>query len=255
MNLTNNSFDNLPSCSYPFTKRLNNGNYVLICSTEIYFYDSYFENLKNNFTTPYICNSESCFISIACSQFLDEDDGYIILLQNGFNYIFSENGTLLSNISIPYYNEGISYSIVPYEHIGTKYFFSLIYTNSSNIIFINYSFDTLLNYISINNSFLYKDEKISNNGISCQLMKNKNIKLISCFYGQIENLYIMVKNFNPLNNCEIFSYNKAKAIKQISLSSSIYLKSDVSTKYRDKAVICIADDLNNNYIFLLGYDI
>ena len=102
-----NSFEILPSCSYPFTKRLNNGNYILICSNGIIFYDKYFENIENCVNTI-IWQTESCLISIACSQFLEEDNGYIIVFQNGYNYIFSENGTLLFNISIPYYIEGIS---------------------------------------------------------------------------------------------------------------------------------------------------
>ena len=253
-NLVSYSFEIFPSCSYPFTKRLNNGNYLLICSTGIFFYDSYFENITNSFETK-MCQTESCYKTLACSQFLEEDDGFIIVFQKGFNYIFSENGTLLSNINIPYYREDISYSIVPYGHTGKKYFFYIIYYNDLSIIFYNYLFDSFSNNISLNNTYSYNNGTYKYSSISCQLMKYKsNNKLISCFY--IDNKYhFYCMNFNPFNNLDIFSYNMTFLDDYIYYSSNIYLKSDVSTKYRDKEASCFYSEKRNNYIFCFGYDI
>ena len=47
----NISFEIFPSFKYPLTKRLINGNNLLICSTEIYFYDSEFVNIISQINT------------------------------------------------------------------------------------------------------------------------------------------------------------------------------------------------------------
>ena len=103
----NISFEIFPSCKYPLTKRLINGNNLLICSTEIYFYDSEFVNIISQINTSNW--NSSCVISVAYLQFLEEDNGYITVLKNGFNYIFSQEVTLLSNIKISFYIPGKHY--------------------------------------------------------------------------------------------------------------------------------------------------
>ena len=132
------SFQYISSCKYPFVKTLNNGNRLLICTREIYFLDRNYENIITQFNTSN-CNS-SCMMSIAYSQFLKEDNNYVVILKNGINYIFSEDGLLLSNISIPYYVDGKIYSLVAYGHSNENYFYALIYTDSQNIFFNRYEF-------------------------------------------------------------------------------------------------------------------
>ena len=99
--------------------------------------------------------NSSCVISIAYSQFLEEDNGYIIIFKNGYNYIFSEEGNLLSNISIPYYISGKHYSLIAYGHSNEIYYYTLIYTDSNNIIFNNYEFNSLSNIINFKNLSIY----------------------------------------------------------------------------------------------------
>ena len=173
----------IPPCKYPLTKRLNNGNHLLICSTEIYFLDSNYENIINKTNTE-TCE-DSCVVSIAYSQFLKEDNSYVVIFKNGINYIFSEDGILLSNISIPYNTTGKIYSLVAYGHLNKNYYYALIFTNSSYIIFDNYEFSSISNIITFQNSSFYNN---SNNNIitleiSCQLMNYSNKNVITCFYG------------------------------------------------------------------------
>ena len=132
-------FDIISSCKFPHTKRLNNANNLLICSDSIYFYDIYFENIISQTYTSYNCNS-SCVISTAYSQFLPEDNGYIVIFQNGYIYIFSEDGILLSNITTSYYNPGKLYSLISYGHSNNEYYYALIYTDNRSIIFQNYEY-------------------------------------------------------------------------------------------------------------------
>ena len=142
-----------PSCNYPLSKRLNNGNYLLICSTGIYFYDSELQNKINSINTN-TCESE-CVHSTTYSQFLEEDDGYIIVFQNGINYIFSENGEYISNITISYFTLGKPYTIIAYEHSEHFYYFAIIYTNSVNIYFKKYQFNSISKEILLNNTYDY----------------------------------------------------------------------------------------------------
>ena len=248
------SFQNLPSCTYPLTKRLNNGNHLLICSTDIYFLDSNYENIINKTNTE-TCE-DSCVISIAYSQFLKEDNSYVVIFKNGINYIFSEDGMLLSNISIPYYTTGKIYSLVAYGHLNKNYYYALIFTNSSYIIFDNYEFSSISNIITFQNSSFYNNpnNSIINIEISCQLMNYSNKNVITCFYGDRE--YFFSVNFDPFNNfknilnlstLDIYYYYYPEEY-----FSKGNTKSDIMTDYRNKAICCIIIDL---FYICIGYDI
>ena len=129
----------LSSCDYPRSRRLISGDYLIICSNAIYFYDS---NLQNIITEKNIssCISDCPYYTVS-SQFLEEDNEYVIASQKDEIYIFSKNGIFLSSISISYYCSNYYYSIVTYGHSGDEYYFAIMNINSKNIIFKKYIFN------------------------------------------------------------------------------------------------------------------
>ena len=90
ISLLNKSLQDLSSCSYPKTKRLISGNYLLICSDSINFYDSSLENNITGISTP-SC-TDSCMYYTVSAQFLKEDGELVIVSKNYCIYIFSKNG-------------------------------------------------------------------------------------------------------------------------------------------------------------------
>ena len=242
-----NSFQYVYSCKYPLTKRLNNGNHLLICSTEIYFLDSNYENIINQLNTSN-CES-SCVISIAFTQFLKEDNSYVVIFRNGINYIFSEDGLLLSNISIPLNNTGKIYSLIAYGHSNQNFYYALIFTESTNIIFDTYEFSSSSNKITFKNSSSYNTLNNFDVEISCQLMNYSNNNIITCFYGY--NYYFICNNFDPFNNFQsILNVNSTSV--SYTYYKEGYSKSEVMTDFRNKAICCIIID---HYYICIGYDI
>ena len=242
--------EEIPLCGYPLTKRLNNGKYLIICSSAIYFYDSQIQIIVETKN----CASE-CFWSTAYSQFLEEDDGYIVIFQNGYNYILSENGNLLSNISISndipinYY-----YSIVPYGHSNNEYFYSLIYTDSQRIFFNDYLFNSESKNITFKKSYLYNYNLTISEYISCQLMKNENKKLITCFCSTKKEL--ICSNFDPLNNYTLINeLRNHENILLFDLNNYLFILSDVSTKYRDISIILLKNYISDKYFYVFKYNI
>ena len=242
-----NSFQYISSCKYPLTKRLNNGNHLLICSTEIYFLDSNYENILNQLNTSN-CES-SCVISIAFTQFLKEDNSYVVIFKKGINYIFSEEGLLLSNISIPLNSTGKIYSLVAYGHSNQNFYYALIFTESTNIIFDTYEFSSSSNMITFKNSSSYNTLNNFDVEISCQLMNYSNNNIITCFFGY--NYDFICTNFDPFNNFRtILNLNSTSV--SYSNNKEGYTKSEVMTDFRNKAICCIIIDL---FYICIGYDI
>ena len=253
------SFQNLPSCTYPLTKRLNNGNHLLICSTDIYFLDSNYENIINKTNTEK-CEG-SCVLSIAYSQFLKEDNNYVVIFKNGINYIFSEDGLLLSNISIPYYNIGKIYSLVAYGHSNNNYYYALIFTENKNIVFNNYEFCSITNITTFHNTSYYDTSKKIYIEQSCQLMNYSNKNVITCFYG---NYYsILCTNFDPFNNFQVFVNLNTKSLNLSYSNKEGLSKSDITTDFRNRAVCCFTLEntcvgciryyINNNELLTTNY--
>ena len=176
-----NTLGSIPPCNYPLSKRLNNGNNLLICSSGIFFYDSNFEKIINSINTT-DCSGD-CVFSTAYSQFLEEDDGYVVVLHKGINYIFYENGDFITDFSLSYYTLGKPYSIICYEHLNELYHYSIIYTSSKKIIFNIYEFNSISKNINFNNSYYYEKSSTLDIGISCELMKYFNHNVFTCYYG------------------------------------------------------------------------
>ncbi len=241
------SFQNLPSCNYPLTKRLNNGNHLLICSTEIYFLDSNYENIINKTNTEKC--EDSCILSIAYSQFLKEDNNFVVIFRNGINYIFSEDGLLLSNISIPYYNIGKIYSLVAYGHSNNNYYYTLIFTENKNIVFNNYEFCSTTNITTFHNTSYYDTSKKIYIEQSCQLMNYSNENVITCFYGN--NVSVFCTNFDPFNNFQVFVDLNTKSLSLSFFNRVGFSKSDITTDFRNRAVYCFT--LKATYVGCIRY--
>ena len=227
-----NTLGSIPPCNYPLSKRLNNGNNLLICSSGIFFYDSNFEKIINSINTTE-CSGD-CVFSTAYSQFLEEDDGYVVVLHKGINYIFYENGDFITDFSLSYYSEGKPYSIICYEHLNELYHYSIIYTSSKKIIFNIYEFNSISKNINFNNSYYYEKSSTLDIGISCELMKYFNHNVFTCYYG--DNITFYLSNFNISNN---FEYISDLGTKSFNIHGNGYYKSDVMTNSREISVGCI----------------
>ena len=120
---------------------------------------------------------------VALKQFPKEDGRYTIYISKTKHYIYDTygNSLLKKSISNSLYNR--FYSIVPYSHLSNEFYYYVIYfNNATQIKFTKYSYYLTENEFK-NNSFnsnnILGNEK---NLITCQLMKNSNGKVISCFF-------------------------------------------------------------------------
>ena len=163
----------------PILYRLNNGNYIVLTISGIYLYD---KNLISNkiissFDSNITMNFSQDKIETYFSQFLNEDDGYIIILINDKIYFLSKYAEILTEYTLDFFDKTIEYSIITYSHLNDEYFFVILYYKSG-ICFTKYK------YNSSNNSILFI-EKINQGETvylsTCKLMKNnKNNILIVC---------------------------------------------------------------------------
>ena len=248
--LFNISLEDLSSCNYPMIRRLVFGNYLLICSNKIYFYDSNLENLISNISTP-SCAS-SCNYYTSSAQFLVEDGEYVIVVQNAHIYIFNKNGIFLSSKSIDYFSNTKPNSLVPYGHSNKNYYYVIIYINEKNIYFKQYIFNSLNNELLLNQTFSYTTNITGNlypeNGISCTLMKYSNKNVIACFYGT-EYIYACTV-FDPFNNFQNIQNLEPKFM-SISEVGGTHYSSVVMTESMKKAVSC----RGLRVFFCVSYDI
>ena len=237
------SLQDLSSCSYPLTKRLISGNYLLICSNSINFYDSTLQNNITGISTP-SCTG-SCMYYTVSAQFLKEDGEFIIVSKNYCIYIFSKSGIFLSSITISYLSSSKYYSIVPYGHSNYFYYFSLMYINSNSIKFQKYEFNSLNNITSELEVASFLTNIYPENAISCSLMKFTNKNVITCFYG--ENYLYICTVFDPYNNFQYIQSNNST----ISTNGGTHYKSEVMPESMQKAVCCRGIDT----YFCVSYDI
>ena len=246
--------ENILSCKYPRTRRLISGNYLLICSDGISFYDKEMNKNLTGISTP-LCSNKCPYYTIS-SQFLSEDGENVIVIQNEIIYIFSKNGNYLSSNNISSLNlisSGKSYSMVPYDHSGNQYYFAIIYINEGDIYFKQYVFYSSNNNISLINTFIYNtniEGSKANSGISCSLMKISNNKVITCFYGQSKITACTV--FDPQNNFMKLSNIDSKISNvEGSISGGNFFTSEIILESMEKAVSC----RGYNIYFCVSYDI
>ena len=133
---------------FPYAKRLNNGYYFIVSSTNIVISDSSITTVINNinFDSP-IYSSRGETYSTTSEQFLSKDDEYLIAIIKQDIYIFSKNGEKIKNEYISSIDPSSVYSIVPYDHSGNEYYFAIVYatntySNYDSLAFRKYTFNS-----------------------------------------------------------------------------------------------------------------
>ena len=204
----------LPIGNNPYVKRLRSGDYIIISSTNITFFDENFSSVINsiNFDNPIFSNTSDKneieyvnIMSTTVEQFPKEDDSYIVVLVNKKIYFFSKNEHLLLNYSIDNYidfSSLISFSIITYGHSENNYYFYVSYTTGNYIYFIKMIYDKNSNNITIKepNSFNVTNQTLSRLS-SCDIMNYNNEKIITCFYGNSD--IISFSKFKINNNYDL----------------------------------------------------
>ena len=230
---------------YPYTKRLNNGNYIILSSTNIAIVDSTLTIEINNIDLQGSVYSERAdTYSTIAEQFLERDDEYIVAILKQTIYIFSKEGELLKQEYISSINQQLIHSIVPISHTLNNYYFAIIFlgTESSSydkIIIRKYTFNSNSNTLTLNSqdiSFETKDSYnnafIFLNSISCKLMFYNSNNIINCIYINDNNLGSTL--FNADDNFNTISSKPTKIIS----SPSTYCKIEVIPGKREDAIIC-----------------
>ena len=114
---------------YPYVKRLNNGNYIIVSSSNITFTDQTLtKSLKNfNFKSEQY-ESINDTVSTTITQFPAEDNGFILVIVVNILYIFSSKGDYLNSVKTSIeYTKAPSF-IMTNGHLNNTYYFTLIYS-------------------------------------------------------------------------------------------------------------------------------
>ena len=208
------SISSIATGQYPYIKRLNNGNYMILSATKIIYADASLETeLKTITFSKNIYGGPDDIGSTTIAQFKAEDNGYIIAILNKKIFIFSSKSskgdylseTIDENIYAKY-----PCSVIPLSHSGNFYFFCLIYgpeleeNLSNNIIFHKGKFDSSSNITSFVDETFYNpfNDDTFYSTISCDIMKNNSQEYITCLYGKESEFVVTV--FNK-NNFEVIS--------------------------------------------------
>ena len=239
---------------YPYTKRLNNGNYLIASSTNIGIVDSTLNNEINNINiSPQAYNSRDDTYSTIAEQFLPKDDEYIVAILKQNIYIFSKQGILLKNQYISIINQNLVYSIIPYDHSENEYYFVIIFPGKTNNINDNYDTLYFRNYIfnsstkelifNSDKSFIIKDSGNNPinffNSVSCKLMLDKNNKgVIHCIYGNYNQLISAKFDINTFNTIDELPIH-------IFFSPLKICKIEVIPGDRKNAIVCNYHDGSN----------
>ena len=145
--------------NFPQLKKLNNGNYIVISSTGIYFLDSTLTIKFNtiDFDEP-IYTDDSSTLSTTINQFSNEERNYIISLFKKNLYIFFLLLAFLTKEeNISFINQENIYSIIPYGHSENEYYFSIIYIykgETNDLYFIKGIYNSNLNEITFSEPYI-----------------------------------------------------------------------------------------------------
>ena len=221
---------------YPYVKRLNNGNYIILSGNNITFVDDSFTQIINtlNFDSNIFSATEDIESSIV-SQFKAKDNGYVIAVLFTTLYIFSSNGEYIKDISLSSYINGkYSCSVVPNSHSGNNYVLTFIYALSdssiadscNNLIFRKITFNPSIPTITISedSSIFSPLIYISNKFrpfFSCEIMKKKEEEYIACSYGNNDKVLFSIFDINNYKeNKTIISNYGSNSVKLIVLPDS-----------------------------------
>ena len=192
---SNNTFQQT-DYDFPLKYRLNNGNYLVIAAKGIYLFDPSFNLNKTIIKFNYRQFGPENYNISNIAQFSSDDNGYIICLVNNITYFLSKEGNLLTNYSLNYIERSSSYSIIPYGHKNYNYYYTIIFSAYDKIYFINYAYNSIANNISLisSESRYIKDYNSYIDYMSCELMKNSGNQYITCFCGDMPEMYLFVFN-------------------------------------------------------------
>ena len=186
------SLSSIETGNYPYLKRLNNGNYIILSSTKIIFADSTLTTSINeyNFGRDIYNSNEGNIGSTTVTQFNSTNDGYIIAVLNQELFIFSSNGAYMKNISIPFIFAKYTISVIPNHHSGNDYYFTLIYATTESgaeseicqyLVLRSGTFNPFEKTINIGQPVQYAASLYAS--MSCDIMLDNNQEKIACFYG------------------------------------------------------------------------
>jgi len=193
---------------------------------------------------------------VTIKQFSKDDKSYFLYIKKYYHNIYDSFGNLIisEDISNNLYNQ--FYSLVPYSYLKNELSYYIIYfNNATQIKFIKYSYN--LTDSNFNQKYFYSNNILGNekNLISCQLMKNFNEKVISCFFlTHLENEYfISCTVFKPEENFKVIKTSKIK----IEATKFYRLESEVlSNDERQKVLIILSKSYNGkDGLFYAGYNI
>ena len=247
---------------YPLSKRLNNGNYIVISASNITIVNSNFNGIISTpkIYNPVIYENYLEIGSTSVSQFIEGYQIIISIIKKSL-IIFSKEGEILKEEeSLDFIDPRYSYSIIPNENIGDIYYFTIIYASDNsgfsenNCNFLKFrkcSFDSSSNSITIQSEISFQIN--FNNGgfysfFSCNTMKKNNNNYIACFYGNQQ--YIACSIFDYSNNYKNCSTNITNLG---SGKGGQIFKAVVLPDERKKAICCFSN--SGNPFSCLNYNI
>ena len=224
---------------YQLEKRLNNGNYLIMSSEGIYFYNELF-NMKQTIVKfgSRLAGSQNDMNSADIAQFLSEDGGYIICLIINKVFIISKSGEYLYNFTLDYIQDNHGYQIIPYKKDGNSHHYFAILTSEIDSIkridIRTYIYDSNANNVDFGGYYNYTLSNNIEKYIACELMKYENEKVIFCFYGEWNILQYVIfetETFEPIAN-------RSGDISLANLNGGQFFISSVNSTKRENVVCC-----------------
>ena len=169
----------------PHVQKLNDGNYIVVSSIGISFFDSTLsiENEDKFVSFQNVQDDNELSLSTTINQFSEEDGNYIIVLFQNNLYIFDSNEIILTKEeNIPFIESNRIHSIISYNSSGNEYYFAIIYYIFPNFNFVKTTYNSYLNEIIFSAPIIYENRHCIGNSFSCQLMYYNNQNIINCIY-------------------------------------------------------------------------
>ena len=233
---------------YPYTKRLNNGNYVIASSRNITFTDSSLSTSLNslNFDSDIIKSEDNGLGSTSIAQFPAEQNGYVLVILNKILFVFSSTGVHLVNQNTTIKNTKFPAYLITNGNSGSNYYFTLIYCDHETdptseectyIAFIKYTYNSSTKSLTSEKKDYDPPINTFFGTISCNQMSNSSIDYIACAYGEYQHIYVSV--FDPNDNYNLV-YSTDKAL------YSQFVKATVLLPERNNLLICSYAQGNGN---------
>ena len=226
LNFLSYSLNNIVTGSFPYIKRLLNGNYIILSNTNISFADGALQTQFNVIHLDNIYwdeNNNAAIVYIASttvSQFKERDDGYIIAILNQEIFIFSSSGIRQTNTTISFIDPTNICSIIPNYKNGNNYYFTVINaqcqrlgtdTNCYNLLFHKGIFNFNSKEINFNDPIPFSfSTHLSTDvyaTISCDIMIIDSEEKIVCLYGDYNSF--ATSTFDPNNYTELSYQTKS----------------------------------------------